>query len=484
MSDTKRNNAILDSLSAHIAVLGRDGKILLTNEAWKQFARNSGNPPSRTAGRGTDYLGACQRSVAGEVSDAQAATQGIQSVLEGRKDFFQLEYACDEAGERRWFLLQVSPFKAKEGGAILCRTDITSRKAAETAALTSESTVGAMLACTAQSVLAVGPDEKIVLLNGNTEKLFGYSRAELLGQPLGLLIPEPLRKIHKRHHRAYFKNMSTRVMASGLELVARRKDGTTFPVEVGLSGIEIPAGKIAVAFVSDITQRRQLEQVARRRARQAQALAASLLTAQEAERRRVSRELHDQICQQLASLAIDIGSFAAAPAPPDRERRLMELQARIIKVSESARHLAYELHPMVLDDLGLVASLRGLCREFSDVYADVKLTFTTGPMKAPVPLEIASCVYRITQASLQNIAKHAKAKHASVSLGLEKGSLILSIRDDGVGFDLGEAQGHGGLGLIGMEERAQMVHGRFTVTTSRGRGTRIALRLPLSGSFV
>ena len=104
-------------------------------------------------------------------------------------------------------------------------------------------------------------------------------------------------------------------MGIGLDLEGRRKDGTQFPVEIGLSAIETAAGKLAVAFVSDITQRRRLEQGAQAHAQEVQALAASLLTAQEEERRRVSRELHDQICQQLASLAIDIGGLAAeAPA--------------------------------------------------------------------------------------------------------------------------------------------------------------------------
>ena len=115
--------------------------------------------------------------------------------------------------------------------------------------------------------------------------------------------------------RVYFANMQNRPMGIGLDLQGRRKDGHTFPVEIGLSAIETAAGKLAVAFVSDITQRRRLERRAQAHAQEVQALAASLLTAQEEERRRVSRELHDQICQQLASLAIDIGGLAAdAPA--------------------------------------------------------------------------------------------------------------------------------------------------------------------------
>ena len=152
---------------------------------------------------------------------------------------------------------------------------------------------------------------------------------------------------------------------SDSDLEGRHKDGAKFPVEIALSPIETEEGKLAVAFVTDITQRRKLEHREQASSREIRALAASLLAAQEEERRRVSRDLHDQICQQLAALAFDIGSLAASP--PLRktlQSRLRALQARAVKASEEARHIAYELHPSVLDDLGLVASLGELCREF------------------------------------------------------------------------------------------------------------------------
>ena len=228
--------------------------------------------------------------------------------------------------------------------------------------------------------------------------------------------------------------------------------------------------------MSDITQRRQLEQAAQAHALEVQALAASLLTAQEEERRRVSRELHDQICQQLASLAIDIGGLAADPPPPeDAQRRLEALQARVVKASEETRHIAYELHPSVLDDLGLVASLQG----------PVQAVFRAGQghsdeihrcrSAGSVPREVASCLYRVAQESLQNIAKHASAKHVSVVLTFQRENVVLTIADDGVGFDSGGSQRagwaridrHGGTRAPGKWE---VVH--------RRRGRVAALGLP------
>jgi PAS domain S-box-containing protein len=394
---------------------------------------------------------------------------------------FEVDQQFPEIGRRR-LVLNAREIDTTQTILIVIE-DVTERKRAQEELERNESTIRALLDSATQSVVAVNAVGEIVLLNGSTEKMFGYSREELLGQPLEILVPESARGRHVEHRRAYFANMQSRPMGIGLDLEGRRKDGKNFPVEIGLSGIETPAGKLSVAFVSDITQRRQLEQAGRVRGEEIQALAASLLTAQEEERRRVSRELHDQICQQLASLAIDIGGLAADPPPPeDAQSRLKALQARVVKASEETRHIAYQLHPSVLDDLGLVASLRGLCKEFSERATNIALEFTDVALPGSVPREVASCLYRVAQESLENIAKHSGAKHVSVALTSQKGTVVLSIADDGAGFDLEAVKGRGGLGLIGMEERARLVNGKLSIAAQPGHGTRIAIEVPLPAS--
>ncbi|MGA9701667.1 PAS domain S-box protein, partial [Pseudomonas sp.] len=337
-----------------------------------------------------------------------------------------------------------------------------------------------LLESTPQSVIGVSADEKIVLVNGTTEKMFGYRPDELIGHPLQILIPENARERHSEYHRVYFANMQTRPMGTGLDLEGRRKDGTSFPVEIGLSVIATSGGKLGVAFVSDITQRKHMEQAARARAEEVQALAASLLTAQEEERRRVSRELHDQICQQLASVAMDMGGLVADfPPPAGAQTRVADLRARIIKVSEETRHIAYELHPSILDDLGVVASLQSLCKEFSE-RTKIPVEFTAAAMPPRVSREAASCLYRVAQESLENIAKHSGAKRVSVALTLRKAKVVLTVVDDGAGFDLDAIKGRGGLGFIGMEERARLINGKLSIAAKPGHGTRIALEVLLS----
>jgi PAS domain S-box-containing protein len=231
----------------------------------------------------------------------------------------------------------------------------------------------------------------------------------------------------------------------------------------------------------DVTERKRLEKVAASSHQEVRALAANLLTVQEEERRRVSRELHDQICQDLAALAVEIGEAAAnPPLRKDAAHRFKALQARVVKVAEEARHISYGLHPSFLDDLGVVASIRKLCREFSAAGSAVE--FTGGEMPRSVPREVAACLYRVAQQSLQNAARHANARRISVMLGMRNATVVLAVKDDGSGFDREAVRGAGGLGLVGMAERARLAKGKLTIATQPGKGTRILLELPLPGS--
>lgn len=389
----------------------------------------------------------------------------------------QVDQQFPEIGRRR---LVLNAHRIEKTETILIAIDdITEQKQAEEESERSAFTIRALLDSSTQSVVAVNAGEKIVFVNAHTEKMFDYRREELLGQPLEILIPEEVRARHAEHHKAYFANMQSRPMGIGMTLEGRRKDGARFPVEIALSAIETATGKLAVAFVSDITQRRQLEQAAQTHSQEVQALAASLLTAQEEERRRVSSLLHDKICQQLAALAIDIGGLAAEAPAKFVQERLKTLQARIVTASEETRHIAYELHPSVLDDLGLAASLSDLCNQFSAQHPDIALEFTGATPPVSMPREVASCLYRVARECLQNIAQHANAKHVSIALVSQKGALGLTVTDDGVGFNPEAVKGHGGLGLIGMQERARLVNGKLSITARPGYGTRIALDVPL-----
>jgi len=352
-----------------------------------------------------------------------------------------------------WLSLRIRPYRTSDNKidgviVILLDTDMIKRELED-----SRDYARMLLESAEQAIVAANADGKIVLINSATEKMFGYRRAEMLGKPLTLLVPS--------------------------EFEGRHYDGSRFPLEISRSTIDQAGVMLTVAFMTDVTEKQRLEALSETYRAEIRALAAQLITAQEEERRRVSRELHDSLCQKLASLALDVENLAVALPPPATTRaRLQELCARTIKVSEEARHIAYELHPSVLDDLGLVVSLKALCDEFSKT-EKMRVDFTAGRLPDLVPQKIASGLYRIAQESLRNVAKHAKAKRLSVALMVRDRGLVLSLQDDGIGFTPQAVKGKGGLGLVSIGERARIVGGTLAIESKPGDGTRISVRVPL-----
>jgi PAS domain S-box-containing protein len=241
-----------------------------------------------------------------------------------------------------------------------------------------------------------------------------------------------------------------------------------------------------LAMIEDITEVKRAQEVENQLASdlaasqgEIRALAASLMRAQEDERRRVSRELHDHICHQLGSLAREISQLAADMPSKDVRAKLEEIRGHVVKTSQETNHIALKMRTAILDDLGLVASLKDLCSQFSEQYPDIALDFEDSGPRTSIPSEMASCLYRVAEESLQNITKHSRAKCVSVRLDSKKEAIALTIQDDGTGFDPKAVKGHGRLGLISMKERAHLVNGKLAITAKLGRGTRIALKVPL-----
>jgi two-component system, chemotaxis family, CheB/CheR fusion protein len=210
------------------------------------------------------------------------------------------------------------------------------------------------------------------------------------------------------------------------------------------------------------------------------ALAARLLTTQEEERRRVSRELHDDLNQKLAMLEVDADRLGRQlpSAPAAVVAQVQSLRHQVADVSNDIRRVAYQLHPSVLDHLGLAVALRSYCTEFSK-REGIAIKFSAKSAPEKVPEEVSLCLYRITQESLRNVAKHASAKTATVKLEAIDKRIHLSIRDNGIGFDRAASTHKGGIGLLSMKERVRLVDGEFAQKSALGQGTRIDVWAPL-----
>ncbi len=227
-------------------------------------------------------------------------------------------------------------------------------------------------------------------------------------------------------------------------------------------------------LVQQVARRRKLEEVRtdlRRR----------LVHAQEEERRRISRELHDDLTQRLAVLAIDAGMLEQLPGCPALvEERARGMREQLIALSEGVHSLSRQLHPSILDELGVVDALRSECQSLGQ-RGGIAVRFVVRDVPTGLPREMALCVYRVTQEALRNVARHAKTRKASVLLLATDRRLVVRVRDRGVGFDLA-AGGKMGLGLESMKERARLVGAHLTVASRSGEGTIVMLRIPLHRS--
>ena len=211
-------------------------------------------------------------------------------------------------------------------------------------------------------------------------------------------------------------------------------------------------------------------------------LAGRLLTAQEEERRRIARDLHDDVNQELTAQSIALSTLGKrltdVTTPADREE-LARLETRTSDLARTIRHLSHSLHPGALQHVGLVAALRGYCRGFEREHG-LSVTFESAGDLGTVPSDVALCLYRVTQEGLGNVARHAKAQHARVTVDRVGIDVVLGISDDGRGFDLAEARRQHGLGLISLDERVRIVGGRLTVDSKPDRGTELRITVPLS----
>jgi signal transduction histidine kinase len=232
-----------------------------------------------------------------------------------------------------------------------------------------------------------------------------------------------------------------------------------------------------VGMVADITQRKQAEEVL-------SSVSGRLLQAQEAERARIARDLHDDIGQRLALLSLGFDEIQQSSSDPANERRghLDALKRQTEEIAADIQALAHELHSSKVQLLGVVDAMGAFCSE-SSVRQKVEVDFSHQGVPATVPPDIALCLFRVLQEALRNAVRHSSARRVAVSfLGTPDG-LSLTVRDAGRGFNADSASHDGGLGLTSMRERLKLVAGELSIESQPGRGTKIVARVPLSTAW-
>jgi signal transduction histidine kinase len=230
-------------------------------------------------------------------------------------------------------------------------------------------------------------------------------------------------------------------------------------------------------LIAGLLIQRRRRRLAEEHARQ---LAGRVLTAQEDERRRLAREMHDDVTQRLAALVIDAAKAKDEVEAAQREQRMDAMRQRLVQLSEDVHALSYRLHPAIIEDLGLVAALRAECHRVErDEALDVAFDCEAVPKKVDPSLAIT--LFRVAQEALRNVVRHAQAGHVSVSLRGSADGLTLAVRDDGKGLPTDAAGGaRSSLGLQSMQERVSLVGGRLEIVSAPDRGTQVTAWVPIA----
>src|SRR5262245_3751545 len=269
----------------------------------------------------------------------------------------------------------------------------------------------------------------------------------------------------------------------GMEYRLRRRDGEyRWILDCG-NPRSAPDGTFVgyIGSCIDIAERKQAEVQLRASHEQQRDLASRLLRAQEEERRRLAREMHDDLTQRLAVMAIDVGRLELQPSLSGTvTESLRRTRDQLVTLSEDVHDLSRQLHPSILDDLGLVDALRSECDRFSQ-RETIAVSYQADTVPAGLPRDSALCLYLIAQEALRNVARHAETDRVEVTLTGCEADVLLTVSDEGKGFDLGAARSHHGLGLVSMEERARLIGAEVSIQSHPGKGTTVSVLSPLRG---
>jgi len=319
-------------------------------------------------------------------------------------------------------------------------------------------------------------DGRILFANERLARIFGYDRDEMIGmETLQLVHPEDRPGIREIRG----KRLRGEEAPNEYEVRALTGDGRIIWVNRRVSLVRYKGRPSILGNVADITGRKRMENELR-------LLSSRILSAEEKERKRIARDLHDGLGQLLGAIKFRVESFLMGldgNRPGDNRATLEEVVTLIRRTIEEMRRILADLRPSMLDDLGIVPTINWLCREFQQAHADVSMEKTLLVEERDVPDELKTVIYRVFQESLNNVAKHSRARRVRLSLLREKEALALTVEDDGVGFDPNAvpdpAEGNEGIGLHSIRERCRFSGGQFELNARKGKGTSIRVTWPL-----
>ncbi|CAG9165966.1 hypothetical protein LMG23992_00654 [Cupriavidus laharis] len=346
----------------------------------------------------------------------------------------------------------------------------------------SEARLAGIIRSSMEAIISVDSAQRVILFNPMAETLFAWPAEQAIGRHLNDFIPERFRTVHEEHVRRFgITGVSDRQMGRQRALYAMRRDGSEFPIEASISQASDGGTKLYTVMLRDITERVRAEEALRRSREELQQLSDSILATREEEKRRIARELHDDLGQRLSALKMDLAMLGAdIEEGRGAEGILGDIAAMngvIDDTVASVRRIASDLRPALLDELGMLTAIEWLATDFSSRYG---LPVSVDGADADVPEQTAIAMFRIVQEALSNVVRHADATAVEVHLAQADGRIELRVQDNGVGWDKKPA-GSGprrSLGLLGIRERARLLGGSVTVDSRPGKGFCLTVQIP------
>jgi PAS domain S-box-containing protein len=424
-------------------------------------------------------------------------------------DHFETERQTKD-GRRVAVSLTVSPVRDSDGriiGASKVARDITERRQSEWV----RAHLAAIIDSSDDAIVSKGLDGVITSWNRGAERLFGYTEAEAVGQHIFLIVPDDRRS----EEEDVLAHLRRGERIDHFETVRQTKDGRRLIISLTVSPLKDSSGKVVGAskVARDITDRRLAEEALKRaheeleervrdrtaalseanehlRAEVAERrrveeertqLLTRLVLAQEDERRRIARELHDQLGQQLTALRLTLEMLKSESVEGTELRVQIEtLQELALQLDEDVGFRVWELRPTAVEELGLPAAVTTYVQKWSTHTRIPVRVHTTPSTDEPLTPDVKIIVYRLVQEALNNVAKHARAQRVDVVLERDSEHVSLIVEDDGVGFDPSNSETvRNGFGLIGMRERAVLVGAQLQIESMPGRGTTVIVRAPV-----
>lgn len=459
----RRDPEILQDLVDHAGMLVLEvdlqGRIVWFNSV---FERLTGKALDHVRGLDwiDEFIPAEHRDEAHRLCRGQAGKE--------RGDTHTKPFLSREKGLRHieWFHSDLNDAAGHPQGILCIGRDVTDLQTTRNSLIEAEQLNRAVLETAVNAIVIINDRRLIESVNSATERLFGFTREEMIGQNVNMLMPEPYASRHDGYVENYKRTGRRKIIGIGREAVAKRKDGSLFPIDLSVGEVILPGGRrLFTGIIRDLTERKQLEE--------------KILRISEEERHRIGQDIHDDLCQQIAAIGClaRVAQQRLSKSGAAVAAELREIVSLLTAANQRAREMARGLMPVVLDAGGLRAALADIARGTRDIF-NIACHFECDPPVEVRDSALATQLYRIAQEAVANAVKHSQATRLELRLAESDDRLILTIRDNGRGIPDHSPGSGTGMGLLTMSRRARMMGGDISVENHPLGGTLVTCSIP------